>query len=206
MRYIYEHRQELLLSKKYSPYQVSEIALEAFYKFADTQVPECLTWWTMDTALEELDFDEKSLIRSILYNHVHKTLRDNFKIVQTDDLGKIAIDQRISLCLENDLWPWIRKQQETNGNGNKNGDFYIDTSIMEIFSYRLPNLTFKKLSEITQFEYTKDRWGKNLIRCSKAKLMDFISGKEEEEQQHENQKQLNKMKNKKQQNKEIAGA
>jgi hypothetical protein len=132
MRYIYEHRQELLLSKKYSPYQVSEIALEAFYKFADMQVPEWLTWWTTDTALDELDFDEKSLIRSILYNHVHKTLHDNFMLVETRGLGKITTDQRISLCLENELLPWIRKQQGTNGNENKNGGFYIDTSIMEI--------------------------------------------------------------------------
>jgi hypothetical protein len=157
------------------------------------QVPEWFTRWTTDTALEELDFDEKSLIRSILYNHVHKTLHDNYTILQTDNLGEIPIDQRISLCLENELWPWIRKH---GTDGGVNGDYYIDTSIMEIFSYRLPNLTFKKLSEITQFDYIKDRWGKNKIRCSTAKFTDFISGKEEDGEKEQQQQQQKKKENK----------
>ena len=181
MRYIYENRHELLLSKKYNPYEVSRIALERFYEFAGVKVPEWLTWWSTDTALDELDLDEKSLIRAILYNHVHKTLRDNSKILEIDNLGEINVSQRISLCVEHDLWPWIRKAALGSAEARA-GEFDIDTSIMELFSYRLPNLPFKKLSEIMEFAYSVDRGGRKRIKCTKKQLEDFIISRAVEKQ------------------------
>lgn len=43
IRYILENKDELLLSRKYSCYDLGRIALEKFYEFAGLQVPECLT-------------------------------------------------------------------------------------------------------------------------------------------------------------------
>ncbi|HZD36358.1 MAG TPA: hypothetical protein VE130_14240 [Nitrososphaeraceae archaeon] len=36
-----------------------------------------MTKWITDTSLEELDQDIEELIRSILYNHLHKTIKEN---------------------------------------------------------------------------------------------------------------------------------
>ena len=179
IRYIIDNKQELLLSRKYSPYQVGEIALEAFYNSADFEVPEWLNRWILDTSLEELDQDIEGVIRFILYNHVHKTLRENSSlIIDKEDLDKklrIGMLDRIRLCLEADVWPWIRK---IRGSGNK---YYINASVLELFSYRLPDLTLKKLAEKTGFEYVTDTKGKRKIRCSKAQFDNFLAIEAEEE-------------------------
>jgi hypothetical protein len=47
---------------------------------------------------------------------------------------------------------------------------------MEIFSYRLPALTFKKLSEKTGFDYIKDHYGRMKIGCYREQFNDFITG------------------------------
>lgn len=66
------------------------------------------------------------------------------------------------------MWPWIRKVV------GKEDYYYIDISIMEIFTPRLPALTFKKLSEKTGFEYVKDHNGRMKIRCDREELVWFI--------------------------------
>ena len=119
IRYILENKDELLLSRKYSCYDLGRIALEKFYEFAGVQVPEWLTKWIADSSLVELDIDEESIIRSILFDNTHKTLQSNARLLEMENMGKITLEQRISLCLDNDLWSWIRKTKEE-------GKFYID--------------------------------------------------------------------------------
>lgn len=177
MRYILDNKQELLLSRKYNPYQIGEIALKEFYRFADSEIPEWLTRWIVDTSLEELDQDIEEIIRSILYNHVHKTLRENSNlIIEEAKKGyEIKMHDRIRLCLESDTWSWIRK---IRGSELK---YYVNTSIMELFANRLPELTFKKLAEKTGFKYVKDTEGKAKILCTKKELYDFIVIESEDE-------------------------
>jgi hypothetical protein len=177
MRYIIENKHELLLSKKYNVYEIGKIALQEFYKFGGkAEVPEWLTRWVTDTALEELDVDEESLIRSILYNHVHKTIRDNARILdrlKLDEMGT-TLDERIRLCLEYELWPWIRRIRGTEPK------YYINTSVLEIFTYRLPDLTLKKLAEKTRLKYVKDTEGRAKLLCTEAQLVSFIGSEGEE--------------------------
>jgi hypothetical protein len=176
VRYIYDNRHELILSRKYNPYEVGRIALQEFYKFGGySEVHEWLTRWITDTALDELDQDIESVIRSILYNHVHRTLRDNSNIVLPKEQGCVTAVDRIGLCLDNGFWPWIRK---ISGSESR---YYINTSVMELFSSRLPDLTFKKLAEKTCFKYVKDWEGRAKLECTKKQLDDFIVGTEEDE-------------------------
>jgi hypothetical protein len=178
VRYILEHKEELLLSKKYSCYDISKIVLEKFYEFAGQKVPEWLTTWIIDTSLAELDVDEESIIRAILHDNVHKTLQNNARLLetQTKNLGEIELEQRISLCLDNNLWSWIRK--------TKKGDYYIDGSIIELFSFRMPDLTLKKLGEKMGpgVKYTQSRGssGGRVLACSAAEITNFITGSETE--------------------------
>ena len=175
VRWILDNKDELLLSRKYGPYQLGEIALRAFYKSSDLEIPEWLTRWITDTSLEELDQDVEGLIRSILYNHVHKTLRENSSLISIEDLGNVKMLDRIRLCLEADVWPWIRKVRSTDEK------YYINSSILELFSYRLPDLTLKKLAEKAGFKYITDTEGKKKILCTKKELDDFIVVEAEEE-------------------------
>jgi hypothetical protein len=117
-----------------------------------------------------LDIDDESLIRSILYNHVHKTIRDNGRILQTEENGKLTLEQRVGLCLDYELWSWIRNLK------NETGYYYIDTSVLELFTYRLPDLTFKKFAEKIGMNTSLDRNGRTVIKCSKADIMKFIEG------------------------------
>jgi hypothetical protein len=157
--------------------EICKIALQAFYRFGGrAEVPEWLTRWVTDTALEELDVDEESLIRSILYNHVHKTIRDNARILdrlKLDEMGT-TLDERIRLCLEYELWPWIRRIRGTEPK------YYINTSVLEIFTYRLPDLTLKKLAEKTRLKYVKDTEGRAKLLCTEAQLVSFIGSEGEE--------------------------
>ena len=151
IRYILENKDELLLGRKYSCYDLGGIVLEKFYEFAGVGVPEWLTKWIADTSLVELDIDEESIIRSILFDNTHRTLQNNARLLETENLGKITLEQRISLCLDNDLWSWTRRTKE--------GKYYIDGSVLELFSHRLPDLTLKKLGEKMDLRYSQDTHG-----------------------------------------------
>jgi len=85
------------------------------------------------------------------------------------------VSQRIQKCLDCQLWPWIRK---IRGAQQK---YYINSSVLEIFSYRLPDLTMKKLAEITGFKYLTDAEGKRKILCTEKELDDFLAVEEETE-------------------------
>jgi hypothetical protein len=74
LNYIWDNRSELLLSKKYDAYQIMDIVIREFYNFAGVEMPEWLTRWITETALEELDVDEAAFIRSILFDHIHDKL------------------------------------------------------------------------------------------------------------------------------------
>jgi hypothetical protein len=173
LRYILDNKQELLLSKKYGAYEIGKLALKAFYEFGGLPLPEWLTGWITDTSLEELDQDVEGLIRSILYNHVHKTIRENSFLINKDGMGDLTVSQRIEECLKTRVWPWIRKLQ---GEGEK---YHINSSVMELFSIRLPDLTLKKLAEKTGFQYVKDGEGRAKILCTKKQLDDFIAIEDE---------------------------
>jgi len=184
IRYILDHKTELLLSKKYNPYQVGEKALQAFFEFADREIPEWLTRWLVDTSLEELDQDVEEIIRSILYNHVHKTIRENPKMISDNsDLGidsgiRTHMSERITGCIVSEIWPWIQKVGNSSGSSSNSNDeaYYILSSILELFSSRLPDLTLKKFAEKTGFAYVKGHDGKARVRCTKKMLDEFIGG------------------------------
>jgi hypothetical protein len=170
IRYILENKDELLLSRKYSCYDLGWIALEKFYEFAGVEVPEWLTKWIEDTSLVELDTDEESIIRSILFDVTHKTLQNNARLLEMQNEGmKITLEQRISLCLDNDLWSWIRKIKEEE-------KYYIDGSILELFANRLPDLTLKKLGEKMNVKYSQDTSGRRVLVCSRVDIINFIKG------------------------------
>ena len=171
VRYILENKDELLLSRQYSCYDIGRIAVEKFYEFAGVEVPEWLTKWITDTSLIELDVDEESIIRSILFDNTHKTLQNNARLLETETLGQITLEQRISLCLDNDLWSWVRKTKEK-------GKFYIDGSILELFANRLPDLTLKKLGEKMNVRYSQDTYGRRVLICSTAEIIKFITGED----------------------------
>jgi hypothetical protein len=94
-----------------------------------------------------------------------------------EDIGKVTMEQRINLCLEAQFWPWIRELKNINKleKGQSITKYYIDTSIIEIFKDRLPNLTLKTLSEKTGFEYTQDRAGRAKLKCTKKQFVDFVN-------------------------------
>lgn len=170
VRYILDNKDELLLSKKYNCYDIGIMVLEKFYEFAGIPVPEWLTRWITETALEELDVDEESVIRSILFDNTHRIIQNNARLLETETNGmKITLEQRIQLCLDNDLWSWIRKIKE-------DGKYYIDGSILELFTHRLPELALKKLGEKMGLEYSQDTNGRRVLICSKAEITKFITG------------------------------
>lgn len=195
IRHILENKDELLLSGKYNCYEISKNALQEFYKLVGKEVPEWLTRWIVETTLEEFDIDDESLIRSILYDHVHKTLRDNARFIELDNrevkinnygneylapkLSPITLDKKIELCIDNGLWSWLRKKQVKLGETIQ--EYYIDASILELFSRRLPNLDIQKLGAKTGFKYTQKHGGVRLLKCTKTQLIDFVKGKDIEE-------------------------
>jgi hypothetical protein len=168
IRYILENKGELLLSKKYSRYDLGRIALEKFYEFAGVGVPEWLTKWITDTSLVELDVDEESVIRSILFDYTHKTIQNNARLLEMENEGVKIPLKRIELCLKNDLRSWIRETREK-------GKYYIDGSILELFANRLPDLTLKKLGEKMGVKYFQAH-GKRVLVCSEAEISNFIVG------------------------------
>lgn len=195
IRYILDNKEELLLSGKYTVYDVAKKAIHAFYNFVGNEVPEWLTWWITDTALEELDIDDETIIRSILYDNVHKTLSNNARFIEFGNrelkvnnygneylapkISPITLAQKISLCIDNELWSWLRKKNVKLGESIQ--EYYIDASILELFVRRLPNLDIQKLGAKTGFKYTQKHGGIRVLKCTKTELIDFIKGKEIEE-------------------------
>lgn len=181
MRWIWENRHEELLSGKYDGYQIGRWAIFKFYEFAGKAVPEWLTLWITDTSLEELDIDETSLIRSILNDYVNKTTTRSGLDEPSSLYG------RIDRCLCNEYWSWIRQVSRKILAGKDaagkpqyryepTNSYYIDTSILEIFRSRLPDLTFKKLAETIGIEPSKDNNGRSVIKCTKQDITNFIEG------------------------------
>ena len=171
IRYILENKHELLLSGKYTVYDLAKKAIYEFYQFTGKEeVPEWLTRWIVDTALEELDVDDESIIRSILYDNVHKTLASNSRLIELDNrevkvnnygneylapkISPITLSKKISLCIDNELWSWLRKKKLQLGETEQK--YYIEASILELFSRRLPNLGIKKLGEKTGLKYSQE--------------------------------------------------
>ncbi len=173
INYILDNRHELLLSKKYDTSQIGDIVLKKFYEFVDLPFPEWMTRWITETSLEELDIDEESTIRSILFDHVHKTLQNNAKILVIEDLGKINLDKRIGLCLKYDLWSFVRKLPSQD-------KYHIDSSILHVFDNKLPDLTLKKLGEKMGSSY-KTYKERRVLEFSEKELMDFIVDEHGEE-------------------------
>jgi hypothetical protein len=170
IRYILKNKEELLLSKKHDCYGLGLLALEKFYEFAGLKVPEWLTKWIVDTSLEELDVDEESIIRMILHDNVHKTLQNNARLLETHTKNsELSLKERISLCLNKELWSWIRSTKEK-------GKFHIDGSIIELFSYRLPDLTLKKLGEKMGVKYTQSTNGGRVLTCPELDIINFVTG------------------------------
>jgi hypothetical protein len=104
-----------LLSKKYGAYRIIDIVIRKFYDFAGFEMPEWLTRWMIETALDELDVDEAAIIRSILFDHIHDKLRTNAYLLAMKNDGAIHIETRIAACLDNNLLSFIKKAKSDNG-------------------------------------------------------------------------------------------
>jgi hypothetical protein len=169
INYIWDNRQELLLSKRYDAYQLMDIVIKKFYEFAGVEFPEWLGRWILETALDELDVDEEGIIRAILFKHIHDVLRQNAHLLDTRNMGDIALADRIRLCLQHDLLSFIRRVPTSIETYN------IDSSVLMLFEDRLPDMTLKRLGEKMGFTHQKerDRW---VLRCSNVQLMSFIDG------------------------------
>ena len=192
IRYILDNRDELLLSGKYTVYDIAKKAIHEFYKFVGKEVPEWITTWIVDMALEELDVDDESVIRSILFDHVYKTLErsgrladlgnretdvgNDGKIYLTGKINPTTLAHKIETCINNELWSWLRRKNLKLGEWLQ--EYYIDTSILELFSKRLPQLDLKKLAEKTGFTYSQRKGGMRVLKCAKHELIDFIQGKD----------------------------
>lgn len=173
MNYIWNNRRELILSKKYDSRQLGEIVIKKFFEFAGRPIPEWLTLWITDTALEELDVDESDIIRAVLYDYVHKSMQQGrsahiIKVDPEDEELYVNMEMRVNQCLDNTLWSFIRK-------GNY-GSYWIDSSILGLFKERLPDLTLKKLGEKipgATYKHTMKGWR---LQCSRGDIVDFIVG------------------------------
>jgi hypothetical protein len=121
-----------------------------------------------------LDTDEESTIRSVLFDYVHKTIQNNARIFTPMDLGKtkINLDARIGLCIDNDLWSFVRKVSNQD-------KYHIDSSILQLFNDKLPELTLKKLGEKMGFSY-KTHKERRVLEFSRKELKDFIIDKHQE--------------------------
>jgi hypothetical protein len=165
LNYIWDNRAELLLSKKYDAYQIMDILVREFYKFVGVEMPEWMTRWITETALEELDVDEVSVIRSMLLDHIHEKLRINAHLLALDRENVMEIETRISTCLDNNLLSSIRK--------SNSDEFQIDSSILMLFENRLPDMTLKRLGEKMGLEYRRTKHGMVLI-CTRDQLWNFL--------------------------------
>jgi hypothetical protein len=101
------------------------------------EVPEWLTLWITDTSLEELDVDEKSVVRSILNDHVNKTITGKGEVPG-------LLHYRIDKIVDGEWWSFLRTGvkrmligKDTTGKPHfkeePTDDCYINTSILEIF-------------------------------------------------------------------------
>jgi hypothetical protein len=175
MNYIWDNRQELILSGKYSYRELGDLVIKRFYEFAGVEFPTWLGEWIKDLTLEELEIDEKDVIIGILREFTHKSLsqaRSAGLIDPNDDGYYKTTEMRVRTCLENELWSFVRE-----GYHDK---YLIDSSILGLFKNRLPTeLTLKKLGEIMNIEYWRNKKGIRL-RCTQQELSEFIGGKIDE--------------------------
>jgi len=165
LNYIWDNRAELLLSKKYDASQIMDIVIRKFYEFAGVEMPEWMTRWITETSLEELDIDESAMIRSILLEHIHKSLRQNLPLLGLDTGTEMEINTRIHNCLKHDLLSFIRK--------SNTDEYHIDSSVLMLFENRLPDMTLKRLGEKMGFEYKHTKYGW-VLKCTRDQLWNFF--------------------------------
>jgi hypothetical protein len=163
---------------------VSKILLKILPEqtYLSVEFPSWLSEWIKDLTLEELEINEKDVIIGIFREFTHKSLSQGRSagLIDLKDGGYYqTTEMRVIKCLENELWSFVRK--------GYNGKYLIDNSILDLFKDRLPELTLKKLGEIMNIEYWRNRNGIRL-RCTQAELLKFIVGEidESEDIQHGN--------------------
>ena len=174
MNHIWDKRQELILSGKCSYRELGDLVIRRFYEFAGVEFPSWLGEWIKDLTLEELEINEKDVIIGIFRELTHRSLsqaRGAGLIDPKDDSYYQTTEMRVIKCLQNELWSFVRK-----GYHDK---YLIDNSILSLFKDRLPELTLKKLGEIMNIEYWRNRNGMRL-RCTQAELSKFIVGEIDE--------------------------
>jgi len=170
LNYIWDNKAELLISKKYDAYQIMNLVIREFYDYAGVEMPEWLTGWITETALEELDIDEAAIIRSILFDHIHDRLRTNAHLLAMKNDGVIDIETRIAACLDNNLLSFIKKAKSDN---NGVDVYHIDSSILMLFENRLPNLTLKRVGEKMGFEFIRTMY-RSVLHCTKDQIWKFL--------------------------------
>jgi len=177
INYLIDNKSELLLSGKYDQYKLMDIVIKAFYDSIGQQVPEWLTKWITDNSLEELDVDETSIIRAVLFRHIHDVLRQSSSLISKFDIDSgdkdsqsTSLEKRIELCLDNNLLSFVR---QVPGNTDK---FEIDSSIKMLLKDHLSNLTLKKIGEKMGFDHERNVNGGYVLKFTKSQLTDFIKG------------------------------
>ena len=165
INYVWNNQQELLLSKKYNAYQLMEILINKFYEFAEVEKPEWLNRWIDENALEELDIDELSIVRSILRTHIHETLRINSHLLNISNEGiVIPFETRVEQCLKHNLFSFIRAAD---------GKYLIDSSILILFENRLPDMTLKRLGEMLGLNYSRKNNG-IFLECTTQNMKEIL--------------------------------
>src|SRR5206468_2712561 len=86
-----------------------------------------------------------------------------------EHMESLTLEERIDECLSKRLWSWLRKVK------GKDDTYHIDSSILEIFSYRLPDLTLTKLGEKIGFDKVPaDTYGRTVLKCTKQQIYNLI--------------------------------
>jgi hypothetical protein len=174
MNYIWDNREELILSGKYDSRQIGDLVIKKFYEFAGVEFPKWLDKWIIDLSLEELEINESYVVRGILREHTHKSLQQgrSAHLIESGEDGYYkTVEMRVGICLDNELWSFVKK--------GVSGNYSIDTSILELFKDRLPEMTLIKLGQLMKVTHKHTNKGSRL-RCTRAEIQNFIVGEETE--------------------------
>jgi hypothetical protein len=169
INHLWNKQQELLLSKRYDSAQLMKLLIVRFYKFADVERPKWLDGWIEETALEEIGVDEISTVRSILKNHTNDIITRHARLLSIDNQGVIKLDARVQLCLKNDLFGFATESLQVPET------YLIDSSILELFEEKLPDMTLTRLGEMLGLEYCPSNKGR-FLKTTANRLKKILLG------------------------------
>lgn len=182
MNYIWDHRQELILSKKYDTKELGQHVVNMFFTYHNVEMPEWLNRWIVDNTLEELEVDQSDIIRAVLYEHTYKSIRDARIIGIIGDDKNERIDGFVDVCLDKGLWSFARKVKINRFNTAMTEEVcWIDASVLGLFKDKIPDLSLKRLGEKMGkgFKYKHTKQGFRL-QCTPEDIKRFLKGEVED--------------------------